>query len=184
MVAAFSIAAVTAALKSRIENWLVEQNIGAHLGADVVVSALPPDRISTAADERPQINLFLSTLTPNTALHRTVFPFDLHYLITAYGSADFQHELLLGVVIDAMHNLEINAASLRVMIAALAAREHTSLWTAALEANLLGEHERLVAKPQFLTYEESGRIWSSLQARYRPSVAYRITAQTRDEVAR
>lgn len=184
MVAAFTIAAVTAALKSRIENWLVEHSIGAHLGADVIVSALPPDRVSTAADERPQINLFLSTLTPNTALRRATLPFDLHYLITAYGSADFQHELLLGVVIEAMHNLEIDAASLRATIEALAAREQTGLWAAALQAGQIGEQERLVAKPQFLSYEESGRIWSSLQARHRPSVAYRIIAQTHNEVVR
>lgn len=46
-----SIAAVTAVLKTRLENELVNHSFIANIGSDVIVSVLPPDRIATGSDE-------------------------------------------------------------------------------------------------------------------------------------
>src|SRR2546423_8323610 len=122
MSSALGIAAVTAVLKNLLDNRLIEQGVAASLG-DVSVSALPPDRIATGADERSQLNLFLYRVTPNTGWRRSSvslgdshngqngrngrdgeakrappapLALDLHYLLTAYGEQDFQAEILLG----------------------------------------------------------------------------------------
>lgn len=49
---ALAIAAVTAVLKDLLENGLVSDSITTSVG-DVIVTALPPDRISVGTDERP-----------------------------------------------------------------------------------------------------------------------------------
>ncbi|MHC5719468.1 MAG: Pvc16 family protein, partial [Nostoc sp.] len=110
---ALSIAAVTAVLKDLIENGLVQDAIATSVG-DVVVTALPPDRITQGTDERAQINLFLYQVTQNRnadwiseeyrskrrqlgdVRQHPPLALDLHYLITAYGAKDFQAELLFG----------------------------------------------------------------------------------------
>lgn len=53
------LAAVTAVLKNILENGLVERGVTAALGSDTAISALPPDRVATGADEKSQMNLFL-----------------------------------------------------------------------------------------------------------------------------
>ncbi|KAB8144618.1 DUF4255 domain-containing protein [Chloroflexia bacterium SDU3-3] len=187
MLSAFTIAIVSAVLKSQIENWLVQENIGAYLGADVVVSALPPDRITTGADERPQVNIYLYSLTPSLSLRRSVLPFDLHYLITAYGSGDLQHEMLLGCVIQSFASAVIDQQSILVALEALSARGYGFLPSTMLgEDSPVAQIKRLSITPQILSPEEASRIWSSLQARGRPSIAYRISAAAspREEYAK
>src|SRR5437660_7926311 len=124
MSSALGIAAVTAVLKNLLDNRLIEQGVAASLG-DVSVSALPPDRIPTGADERSQLNLFLYRLTPNSgwrgrttadgngngaptrgaaqAVGPRPLALDLHYLVTAYGEQDLQAEILLGYAIQTLH---------------------------------------------------------------------------------
>jgi hypothetical protein len=164
----------------------------AHLGADVTVSALPPDRITTGADERPQINLFLYAVTPNTALRHTeasgarrktaggYLALDLHYLVSAYGVADFQIETLLGYAIHALQQVpSLNRDALRGILDSLASTAgglSTPLIT-EIGAEVLSEGiAEITITPQFPGIEELSRIWSALQARYRPSVSYRVSA--------
>lgn len=61
---ALSIAAVTATIKNLLENGLVDDAIVSSIG-DVLVSALPPDKIEVGKDERAQINLFLYQVSQN-----------------------------------------------------------------------------------------------------------------------
>jgi len=123
---ALAIAAVTAVLKDLIENGLVSDSIATSVG-DVVVTALPPDRISIGTDERAQLNLFLYQVTQNrnadwvsrerhgdrpplTREPRSTNPplaLDLHYLLTAYGAKDFQAELLLGYALQLFHEMPV-----------------------------------------------------------------------------
>ena len=68
MTTTLAIAAITAVLKHLLENGLAESDVTASIGGDVIVSALPPDRATTGADERAQLNVFLYQATPNTGL--------------------------------------------------------------------------------------------------------------------
>jgi hypothetical protein len=166
----------------------------------VTVSALPPDRITTGADERPQINLFLYAVTPNTALRPSdaggaarrpagkLLALDLHYLVSAYGVADFQIETLLGYAIHALQQIpSLNRDTIRGLLDALATTAgglSTPLIT-EIGAEALAEGiAEITISPQFPGIEELSRIWSALQARYRPSVAYRVSAVIIDAVER
>ena len=193
MISALTIAAVTAVIKSRIENWLVQHSAAASVGADVVVSALPPDRIATGSDEHPQLNLFLYELTPNTTIRRSepttanrrsrgsAISFDLHSLVTAYGAADLQIEVLLGYAIHALQQVSVlERDAIRVTLDALASTEGGHLmplpYAFLKQSGLADQLGQITLSPQFLRFEEHSRIWSALQARYRPSVAYRVSA--------
>ncbi len=81
------------------------------MGSTVNVSAVAPDTINLDNnDEPPRLNLFLYQVTPNQGWSSTGLPsrssvsgerltnaplaLDLHYVLTAYGRADFQAEIL------------------------------------------------------------------------------------------
>ena len=68
---ALHLASVTAVLKHRLENGLVECGIPGAIGGDVIVSTLPPDRIAVTSEERAQLNLFLYQAAPQTGLTGT-----------------------------------------------------------------------------------------------------------------
>jgi hypothetical protein len=182
---------VTAVLKNLLDNRLIEQ---AGLG-DVSVSALPPDRIATGADEKSQLNLFMYRLTPNTTWRRApqyenggtspngrrALALDLHYLLTAYGEQDLQAEILLGYGIQMLHEAgSLDRQAIRSSLAAIAPTGSAGVIAparAALsDATLADAVERLEVTPEFLSTEEISRLWSTLQARYRPSSAYKVSA--------
>jgi hypothetical protein len=116
MSGALAIAGVTAALKDRLNNGLLDQNL-APVGS-FSVTAQPPDRISVGATEGNVINVFLYQVTPNLGWRNADLPsrdnggarvtnpplaLDLHYLVTAYGSQDMNAEVLLGYAMQVLH---------------------------------------------------------------------------------
>ena len=182
-----SIAAVTATLKDLLENGLVSDAIVSSIG-DVVVTALPPDRISVEADERPQLNLFLYQISPNrnadwssnTATKRSIdsrapapLTLDLHYVLTAYGAKDFQAELLLGFAIHLLYKIpvltgdriETALTNATKVSAANVFSQALSAISAAELAQKLGE---IKISSEFFNLEETSRLWSVLQTHYRP----------------
>jgi hypothetical protein len=179
-------------LKSLLENAFVEQGLAAQLG-DAQISALPPDRVPIGADERSQLNLFLYRLTPNTRWraasngHRATsgseLLLDLHYLLTAYGDQDLVAEILLGHAIQVLQSItRLDSAAIRTALGAnsrngaavLLSPPRAVLATAAASAtDLLTE---ITVAPEFLGTEELSRIWTALQARYRPSATYKVSA--------
>jgi Pvc16 N-terminal domain len=193
-----SIAAVTAVIKDLLENGLVSDAIVASMG-DVVVTALPPDRVSVEADERPQLNLFLYQISPNrnadwsantadkfysrSTIDRTATPplaLDLYYLLTAYGAKDFQAELLLGYAINLLYKIpmlnsdRIETAlsnATKVSAANIFSQSLSTISTAALAQNL----SQLKISSEFLSLDEMSRLWSLFQTHYRPSTAYRVS---------
>jgi uncharacterized protein DUF4255 len=194
MSSALGIAAVTAVLKNLLDNRLIEQGVAASLG-DVTVSALPPDRIPTGADERSQLNLFLYRLTPNSAWRvrpdragvkstpggPPPLALDLHYLLSAYGEQDLQAEILLGYGVQTLHEAgTLERDAIRAALAAIAPNGSAGVVPparAALSSSRLAEAvERIEVTPEFLGTEEVSRLWSTLQARYRPSAAYKVSA--------
>src|SRR5712692_11446223 len=103
MSSALALASVTALLKDLLENGLASGGVTSKIGGDTTVSALPPDRVASGADERAQLNVFLYLITPHARLPTNSargparrLSLDLHYLLTAYGAQDLQTEILLG----------------------------------------------------------------------------------------
>ena len=192
MSSALAIASVTAVLKNLLDNELIHQSTTMSVG-DVTVSALPPDRIPTGAEERAQLNLYVYRLTPNSGRRRTgtsawqeepsdspPLALDLHYLLTAYGERDFQAEILLGHAIQLLHETPI--LTREVVRSALAsvssgnAGGTTVAVVPALSASTLADQlEEIKISPEFLNMEEMSKLWSSLQTRSRPSVTYQVS---------
>jgi hypothetical protein len=177
---ALTIAAVTLALKGLLENWVVESGVAARLG-DVAVSALPPDRITTGADERSQLNIFMYRVMPRTAWRgeptgtaRPSLALDLHYLLTAYGAEDFHAEVLLGCGVQLLHATPVLTSAM--IREALATAPPASTGTVLIDPALLAGVGDIRLLPEFPGPEEQSRLWSALQARYRPSVAYRASS--------
>ncbi len=195
----FSIAAVTATIKDLLENGLVSDAIVSSMG-DVIVTALPPDRISVEADERPQLNLFLYQVLPNRnadwlsntadkSYARSIvdarnstppLALDLFYVLTAYGAKDFQAELLLGYAIQLLHKIPILTSdrietalnnATKVSAASIFSQTLSAISAAELAQNI----GTIKISSEFLNIDEMSRLWSLFQTHYRPSTAYRVS---------
>ena len=112
-----AIGAVSAVLRNLLDNGFID--VGAPL-SPVKVTAVAPDPIKLDdPDAPPSLNLFLYRTTRNLGWAEVGLPaFDgerharsrtrrsrsnLHYLLTAYGVADFQAEILLGYAMHLLH---------------------------------------------------------------------------------
>jgi hypothetical protein len=191
-----SIAAVTAVLKVLLENGLVSDPITASVG-DVIVTALPPDRISVEADERAQINLFLYQVTQNRNVDWVSQEFrsrhsrlngnppsltpplalDLHYLLTAYGAKDFQAELLLGYAMHLLHKTSsITADIIETTLLNVSTNNTSSAFSQAVASGSVSDLAEQIGQikitPEFFNMEETSKLWSALQTHYRPSATY------------
>ncbi|MBN3906541.1 MAG: DUF4255 domain-containing protein [Nostoc sp. NMS1] len=191
-----SIAAVTAVLKVLLENGLVSDPIAASVG-DVIVTALPPDRISVEADERAQINLFLYQVTQNrnvdwvsqefrskhshingnTPSQSQPLALDLHYLLTAYGAKDFQAELLLGYAMHLLHKTPaITSDIIENTLINASTTNTSSAFSQAVASvsvpDLAEQIGQIKLTPEFFNMEETSKLWSALQTHYRPSATY------------
>lgn len=197
---AFAIAAVTAVLIDLLSQGLKNYDLS-ELG-DVPVDALPPDRIAgTNAEERNKINLFMYHVTPNSGWRNIGLPsrdgngarltnpplaLDLHYLVTAYGADKYHAEILLGCVMQILHEQPLLT---RKMIAeALNPKppaeesldgigsNHIDTMLQDLFASALADQVELIKiTPETLTTEEMSRLWTATQARYRPTAAYQLS---------
>jgi len=183
-----AIAAVTAILRDLLDNGLVDQAVKT-LGTSFSVTASAPDLINL--DDRaapPRLNLFLYQVTPNVGWRNAALPardangrrvknpplgLDLHYLLTAYASVDLQAEVLLGYAMQLLHDTPViprNAirASLKGPDA-----PGTELFPAvykALRASDLADQLELVKiTPAVMNTEELSKLWTALQAHYRPT---------------
>jgi hypothetical protein len=181
---ALALASVTAVLKSLLENGLVNRGVTSALGGDATVSALPPDRVTSGTDERAQLNLFLYHVTPHVGLRAAggaaARALELHYLVTAYGAQDYQTEILLGHALQLFHERPVlTREELGATLSALTSAGDGRVVPpalAALDASDLAEQvEQLRIVPEFLNTEEMSKLWSALQAKFRPSATYKVS---------
>ncbi len=194
---ALSIATVTAVIKNLLENGLVSDAIASSVG-DVLVTALPPDKVQVGSDERAQINLFLYHVTQNrnvdwisqeyrirytTSNTNSTNPplaLDLHYVLTAYGAKDFQAEILLGYAMQMLHKSPvITSETIENALKNAAETSTSSVFAQAITglsvSNLALRVGQMKVSPAFLSMEETSRIWSALQTNYRPSATYQVS---------
>jgi len=195
MSTALAIGGVTAVLRDRLNDGLVNHNVAGLLGSTVTVSVLPPDRVVPAdGPESSQLNLFLYQVTPNqgrrneglpshdaNGRHRLTNPplaLDLHYLISAYSGGDLHAEILLGYATQLMH--EFPVLSREMIRTALNPSPDVGVdlppaLRALAECGLADQVELLRITPRYLNTEEVSKLWTATQSSYRPTAAYQVS---------
>lgn len=195
MSTALAIAGVTAVLRDRLNDGLVNHNVAGLIGNTVTVTVMPPDRVVTSGGtEASGLNLFLYQVTPNTGWrneglpardpsgrHRLSNPplaLDLHYLISAYSGGDLHAEILLGYAMQLMH--EFPVLTREMIRTALNPSPDVGLdlppaLRALAECGLADQVEQIKITPQFLNTEEMSKLWTATQSNYRPTAAYQVS---------
>ncbi|MEO6528711.1 MAG: DUF4255 domain-containing protein [Gemmatimonadaceae bacterium] len=191
MSTALALASVTALLKDLLENGLASAGVTAQIGGDATVSAMPPDRVGSGADEKAQLNVFLYHVSPYSRMQLDSPPgngrgtrrlaLELHYLLTAYGAQDYQTEILLGHALQLLHESPVlereRIRSSLESISHTRDRRVISPAQAALASSALADQvEDITITPEFLSTEEISKLWSAMQAKYRPSATYKVSA--------
>jgi Pvc16 N-terminal domain len=188
----FAIAAVTAVLKDLLNNGLADHDLSGV--GNVAVTALPPDRIPvTNADEKSQLNLFLYQTLPNTGWRNVGLPshsatgerlanpplaLDLRYLITAYGEKEFHAEVLLGYAMQLLHETPVLTRQMinATLKPALPPEVTLPPGLQLLSTSDLADQVELIKiTPHYLNAEEMSRLWSAMQAKYRPTAVYHVS---------
>ena len=194
-----AIAAITAVFKNLLEDGLVQNAALSSMGK-VLVTTLPPDQISIGVDGQPQLNLFLYQVSENrnadmakseryqpthhqaSTEEGAILPLaiNLHYVLTAYGNKDFQTEILLGYVMQLMHQTPVlSNATIRAMLNHVATINRSGLLAQAIESTsveaLTEQLDQVRIAPNLFDTEQMSRLWSLLQGSYRPSIAYEVS---------
>jgi hypothetical protein len=187
-----AIAAVTASLKDLLNDGLLDHDLSS-IGS-VSVTALPPDRISTGQTEPNQLNLFLYQVTPNLGWRNADLPsrdssgarvsnpplaLDLHYMLTAYGSQDLNAEVLLGYAMQLLHETPmLTRAQLRTVLASPSPVDGSivpGIFGALSALDLADQVELIKITPAYLGAEELTKLWTAMQARFRPTMGYLVS---------
>jgi hypothetical protein len=191
---ALAIAGVSAVLKDLLDSGLIDHQVTDTLGAGVTVSSLAPDVVPIEGDNAvPRLNLFLYQVTPNAAWRNVDLPsrdangrrvsnpplaLDLHYLLTAYGIAELQAEVLLGYGMQLLHeNPVLSRAAIRIALnpSPVSGALLPSVYQALRSADLAEQVEMLKITPSAMNSEEMSRLWAALTAHYRPTAAFQVS---------
>lgn len=191
---ALAIAAVTAVLKDLLDNAVIDHSLSNVVGDRVTITALPPDRIGAGGDDIVQLNLFLYNVEPNPGWRNVGLPsrnnegqrltnpplaIDLYYLLSAYGVQDFDSEILLGYAMQTLHEMPVlTRDAIRKALEPVSPVDGSSLPVGMkdLSASDLAEQvEMIKISPHTISTEETSKLWSAFQAKYRPSVAYHVS---------
>jgi hypothetical protein len=194
MSSVLAIAGVSAVLQSFLTDSYT--GMSALFGGTPTVSAKPPDIVQEAfapGASQNQVNLFLHQVTHNQGWRNDSLPsvgpdgrtrianpplaLDLHYLLTAYGSEDWQAEALLGVALLMLHeNPILTRNDIRTAISKLPVNDPTNpLSTPLISAGLADQIEMLKITPATLGREEMAWLWTALKADYRPTFPFQVS---------
>jgi hypothetical protein len=192
---ALAIASVTRVLKDLLNNGLVDHDISGAVGGNVSVTALSPDRVIVQPDgnEANQLNIFMHQVRPNAGWRNTELPnrnangervgnpllaLNLHYLVTAYGADELNGEILLGYAMQLLHeNPVLSRQAIRTALANPAVNGSIlpPAFQAASASDLANQLELIKITPDQLTTDDMSKIWTALQAHYRPTAAYEVS---------
>ncbi len=188
---ALAIASVSAVLKDLLNNGVVDNDLSSVVG-NVVVSALPPDRVlGNGQAETNCINLFMYQVTPNIGWSNVGLPardangervgnpplsLDLHYLLTAYGESEFHSEILLGYGMQIMHETPVlTRDAIKAALAPVPPAILPSPLNKLITSELADQFEQIRITPQTMNSEEMSKLWAAIQSHYRPTAAYLAT---------
>lgn len=187
-----AIGAVSAVLRNLLDNGMI--NVGVPLGP-VKVTAVAPDTIKLEdPDAGPSLNLFLHRVSPNQGWWNDGLPsraardgarlsnpplaLNLHYLLTAYGNADFQAEILLGYGMHLLHERPVlDRAAIRRALdpSPLGPTILPPAFQALVASDLADQVEAITVRMEAIDSEEMSRLWSAIQSNYRPSTSYVVS---------
>ena len=165
------------------------------VGGALSVTAVAPDRVP---DDQVRLNLFLfralqnpgwfsqdqpSRASDGDRISNPYLALDLHYLVTAHGTRDFQGEVLLGYAMQIFHEHPVLARAvireaLRVPPQGgtpnplLTGDTTEQVLTAIAAAGLADQIEQIKLAPSRPSLEDTAHVWSSLQTPYRPTASY------------
>lgn len=187
-----AIGGVSAVLRNLLDNGIVQA--GPAVGGTVRVTATAPDAVKlNEPDSEPSLNLFLYRVSPNSGWRNAGLPgyddagtrtsnpplaLDLHYLLTAYGTADFEAEILIGYAMSILHEHPVlDRASIRtgLQAGAVSGSILPPAYQALAAADLADQAAAITVTTEPIDSEEMSRLWSAIQANYRPSVGYLVT---------
>jgi hypothetical protein len=170
-----AIAAVTITLRKLLDHAVSDEISGA------TVTMQAPDVFATPS-ATSHVNLFLYHTSIDAAFRNSDMPhqvrpgetgqpplaLNLYYLLTAYGAGDDATEplshRLLGRVMSIFHDHPVlSAADIKAAIPTTGTPP---------PYDLFDQIERVRIIPQPLTGDDMSKLWTMLQAKYRPSVAY------------
>jgi hypothetical protein len=186
-----AIGAVSAVLRNLLDNGLIE--VSAPVGP-VKVTAVAPDTIKLDDPEQsPSLNLFLYRTSRNvgwmevgqptfdgngTRVATPPLALNLHYLLTAYAGADFQAEILLGYGMHLLHERPVlDRASIRKALQPnpLGPSILPPAFQALTASDLADQLDAVTITDEPIDTEEMSRLWSAMQAHYRPSAGYVVS---------
>jgi hypothetical protein len=191
---ALAISAVTAVLQYHLHDLF--SGLTTLFGSHVVVSSKAPDIvqsiIATEASTQNQINLFMHQVTHNPAWRNVGLPslaadgktvlknpplaLDLHYLLTAYGSHDWQAEALLGYAVLQLHQYPVLArADINYALQHVTSHHLPNLAAALQTSGLADQIEMIKITPATLGREEMAWLWTALKADYRPTFPFQVS---------
>jgi hypothetical protein len=195
MSSALAISGVTAALQFYLGN--VYSGLSSLFGGTVVVSSRAPDLVQHSLGDgstlQNQVNVFLHQVTHNvgwrnvglpslgddghTLLQNPPLALDLHYLLTAYGSSDWQAEALLGYALLMLHqNPVLTRSDISTALKALPTSNPSNPLSPELGASgLADQFEMIKITPSTLGREELAWLWTALKADYRPTFPFQVS---------
>ena len=188
----FAVAGVTAVLKSMLTNALTSSGINTAFASPASVSALSPDLVGTGADEQPQLNLFMYYASLNASYRNDGLPsrdsrgnrlsnpplaLNLHYLMSAYGKAEFDPEILLAWAMQVFYeNPVLSRQTMQSLLTALAtAPGATPEMQSVAKTTLASQFELIRIAPEALSNEEIAKLWMAFNTHYRPTTSYQIS---------
>jgi hypothetical protein len=186
-----ALGAVSAVLRNLLDNGMV--NAGNAVGS-VKVTAVAPDTIKLDDPEGgPSLNLFLHRVSPNPGWRNVGLPsfgadgaqltnpplaLDLHYLLTAYGSSDFHAEIMLGYAMAVLHGRPVlDRAAIRRALdpGPISGSILPPAYQAVAASDLADQIEAVTVTLEPMDSEEMSRLWSAIQAHYRPTAGYLVS---------
>jgi hypothetical protein len=181
---AMAIAAVSAVLQRVLDR--ATSDLTAVLGSNYSVTAKPPDQAIGDGAGDPAINLFMYRVSQNPGWANADLPerdsrgrpisnpplaLDLHYMLSAVGANDHACDVLLGHAMQALHEHRILPRDL-IDQRLREANGMSGLFTRLARSGLSDQVEQIKLSPDFLDHDEISKIWTSVQAKFRPSAFY------------
>jgi len=185
-----AVGGVSAVLRYLLTSTLTTTGPSSILSSSPGITATSPDLVPVGPDEQPRLNLFMYYASLNPALRNQGLPsrnaqgaqisdpplaLNLHYLVSAYGSTQFDPEILLAWAMKVFHDTPVvpRLSIQNALDDLLTGGTHEdTLINGSLLANQI-EHIRIT--PETLTTEEIYRLWTAFQTNYRPTTSYQVS---------